>query len=77
MENEPLHSDNRAAIIEILDELRAQAERDELLQLFVVTEQGSGFSSLWSGSEDRFGISGFVLASALTRMGFLRPPEQA
>ncbi len=74
---EELHSDNRSAVLEILDELRARAERDEILQLFVVTEEGSGFASLWSGSEDRFAISAFVMASAFTRMGFIRPPEQA
>ncbi len=73
---ENLQSENRSAILEILDSLRARAENDELLQLFIVTEDGGGFASLWTGTEDRFGISGFVLASALTRMGFIRPPEQ-
>ncbi len=73
MEN--LETDNKGALLQILDGLRQRAESNELLQLFIVIEDAEGFSAEWSGSEDRFAIAGFVLASALTRMGFVRPPE--
>ncbi len=74
MEN--LVSDNRSAMLEILADLRARTERDEILQLFIVTEELSGFASLWTGSEDRFAIGGFAMCAAMSRMGFIRPPEQ-
>ena len=78
MENlEPLHihSENRAAMLDILDGLRAQVDRDEVLQLFVAAEDVSGgFSALWPGSEDRMAIAAFVIGSAFERMGFVRRP---
>ncbi len=73
MEN--LTSDNKQSILEILAGLRERAEKDELLQLFIVTEDGGGFEATWSGSEDRFAIAGFVIGSAMTRMGFARTPD--
>ncbi len=71
MPDEVLTSENKQSILEILDDLRERAQRDELLQLFIVVEDPTGFSSLWTGSEDRFSISGFALASAFARMGFV------
>ncbi len=73
MEN--LTSDNKQSILEILDALRARAERDELLQLFIVVEDGAGFDANWTGTEDRYAISGFALGAIITRMGFVRPPD--
>ena len=76
MENlEPLHSENRAVILEILDGLRERAQNDEVLQLLIIVEDGGGFSANWTGTEDRFAISGFALGAILSRMGFTRTPE--
>ncbi len=75
LQGENLVSDNRTAILEILDGLRRQAEADELLQIFVVSENGAGFEATWSSSEDKFGIAGFVMGSAMSRMGFARHPD--
>ncbi len=72
---EPLQSENRQSILEILDGLRERAANNELLQAFIVVEDGSGeFESRWCGTADRFAISGFVIGSALTRMGFMQAP---
>ncbi len=73
MEN--LVSDNRSAMLEILDELRRQVESDELLQLFIVSEDGGGFTARWSGTEDRQAIGAFVIGAGLDRMGFARIPS--
>jgi len=76
MEN--LESENRPAILEILDRLRERAARNEVLQVLVVFEDAGGeFDCQWCGSADRFAISGFTIGCALTRMGFTRTPEQS
>lgn len=74
---EHLHSENRGVILEILDALHERAQNDELLQLFIVVEDLGGFTAQWTGSEDRFGISGFALAAAFQRMGFVKTPDPA
>lgn len=74
---EQLHSENRSAILQILDGLRERAQNDELLQLFIVTEDCGGFESQYTGSEDRFAISAFILGAALQRMGFIKTPDPA
>ena len=48
---------------------------DPALVMPLVTEDGGGFSASWSGSEDKFGIAGFVIGSAMMRMGFARIPD--
>ncbi len=69
-------SENKASILEILDGLRERAQRDEILQLFIVVEDPSGFEGLWPGSEDRMTIAAFAIGAALERMGFVRRPEE-
>jgi len=64
-------------MLEILDDLRQKVESGEILQLFVVSEDYEGFQSLWTGTEDRYAISGFALGAVMARMGFVRPPDQS
>lgn len=77
MPEEILTSENKQGILEILDALREQAANDELLQMFVVTEEASGFQSRWTGTDDRFSIAGFALGAILTRMGFAKVPDDS
>jgi hypothetical protein len=70
-----LHSENKTAILEILDEVRRRVEADEVLQMMIVFEDLAGFDVEWSGTEDRMSIAGFAIGAALTRMGFVRAED--
>ncbi len=72
MEN--LESTNKGVMLELLDNLRHRVESDEILQLFVGLEDLAGFDAVWSGVEDKFAISGFVMGAAMSRMGFTQAP---
>ncbi len=69
-------SENKQTILEILDGLRERAQRDEILQLFIVVEDPSGFEGLWPGSEDRMTIAAFAIRAAFERMGFASRSDQ-
>ena len=61
-------SDNRQAILDILDSLRRRAENDELLELFICAEDASGMDHWWTATEDRLRIAAYVIHAGHMRI---------
>lgn len=59
--------------LQLLEDLRAKVEEGEVMSILAVSEMSDGSMGGWSTStQNIFAISGYMLAWAMLRMGFIR-----
>ena len=62
-----------AEALQLLDDLRAKVESGEVMSVLAVSELVDGSMGGWcTSTQNIFAISGYMLAWAMMRMGFVR-----